>query len=286
MVRPAGLPSVLCNVGAGALLATGAVNSRTLWACLASVLLYAGGMILNDAADAAEDAVQRPDRPIPSGEMTRRTAFLTGLLVLVLAQVAVIPCGEGARLMAAVMAGLIMFYDLLPVFRWGSGPLCLAAIRGCNVLLGATAASGAVEVFASWADVPAAPYAVYVMAPYVLALSLVAAGETGPARPWHPAVLAAAGPPVGTMLFLVLTDPGRGPGHLAAAGACVVLLVIVGRAVRIVGSRPQAAVGSLLGGICLLDTAAAGIGGGPVWAAAGGIAWLVSRAVGRRYSPT
>ena len=267
-------------------MATGVVDGRVAWACLASLLLYSGGMILNDAADALEDAEHRPDRPIPSGRVARPTAYRAGFAALAAAQCAVIPCGAGARILAALMAGLILLYDLLPTLRRGTGPLCLAAIRGCNVVLGALAGIDASGLQGRYTGAIALGYAVYVMAPYVLLLSLVAAGETGPPRAWHPAAVLGAMAPVFPLLILALTNRERGPGHMAAAVACVVLLTVVGRAVRSVGKRPQAAVGSLLGGICLLDAAAAGIMGGPMWAAAGGAAWVIAWAVGRRHSPT
>ena len=38
---------------------------------LASASAYAGGMALNDAFDAPLDAVERPERPIPSGRLAR-----------------------------------------------------------------------------------------------------------------------------------------------------------------------------------------------------------------------
>ena len=40
--------------------------------------IYIGGLILNDVADTAEDARDRPTRPIPSGQIKRRSAILAG----------------------------------------------------------------------------------------------------------------------------------------------------------------------------------------------------------------
>ena len=42
---------------------------------LASVFLYSGGMALNDYADRDLDAVERPERPIPSGRVPARRAL-------------------------------------------------------------------------------------------------------------------------------------------------------------------------------------------------------------------
>jgi len=46
--------------------------------------LYLGGMVLNDVFDAALDALERPERPIPSGRISRRAAAVFGTLLLLL----------------------------------------------------------------------------------------------------------------------------------------------------------------------------------------------------------
>ncbi len=53
-----------------------------LW--LGVSLTYVGGMILNDAFDAKWDAEHRPTRPIPSGLISLRSAYVVGWLCLVL----------------------------------------------------------------------------------------------------------------------------------------------------------------------------------------------------------
>ena len=54
-----------------------------LWLSLSTIGLYAGGVAFNDIADAELDAVERPERPIPSGRASKSTAiiFATSLLV-------------------------------------------------------------------------------------------------------------------------------------------------------------------------------------------------------------
>ena len=50
-------------------------NSRTLLAIGSSLCLYEAGMALNDWADHAEDAVERPHRPLPSGRVHPASAL-------------------------------------------------------------------------------------------------------------------------------------------------------------------------------------------------------------------
>ena len=58
------------------------LDPRTLPLILALSLFYVGGMYLNDAFDAEIDAVERPERPIPSGQVGGRTVFALGFGML------------------------------------------------------------------------------------------------------------------------------------------------------------------------------------------------------------
>jgi 4-hydroxybenzoate polyprenyltransferase len=69
--RVSNLPTVWTNVLAGAFLSGHAADVTTLlWVMLAITLFYTGGMYLNDAFDADIDARERPNRPIPSGQIS------------------------------------------------------------------------------------------------------------------------------------------------------------------------------------------------------------------------
>ena len=53
------------------------LSQSDLWLLLASSTgLYFGGMVLNDVFDAKLDAVERPERPIPSGRISLRSAAI------------------------------------------------------------------------------------------------------------------------------------------------------------------------------------------------------------------
>ena len=79
---------------------------------LAMSLFYVGGMYLNDAFDARVDAQQRPERPIPSGEVSRGTVLAVGYALLGVGFVVLaVVGGEQGALGGAVLAGLILVYD-------------------------------------------------------------------------------------------------------------------------------------------------------------------------------
>lgn len=74
LVRAPAALSVPGDVVAGAA-AAGALSPRTPALAGASVLLYWAGMAANDWADRELDAVERPERPIPSGRVTPSAAL-------------------------------------------------------------------------------------------------------------------------------------------------------------------------------------------------------------------
>ena len=76
LARVSNLPTVWSNVllgfGIALLDARASVVGgffTLLGLIIGTSLLYAGGMVLNDACDARVDALHRPDRPIPSGRI-------------------------------------------------------------------------------------------------------------------------------------------------------------------------------------------------------------------------
>lgn len=105
-----------------------------------SCALYAAGVTLNDAFDRQLDAVERPERPIPSGRVPLAAAWALGYGLLglgVAAAVGASALGGSARpaVLAAALALLILLYDALlkPTL---AGPFVLGACRAGNVLLG------------------------------------------------------------------------------------------------------------------------------------------------------
>ena len=89
--RVSNLPTVWTNMMAAiSLVGASITDSRTLPILAALTLFYIGGMFLNDAFDAEIDAKERPERPIPSGQVSKDTVFAwgfgllaTGLMLLI-----------------------------------------------------------------------------------------------------------------------------------------------------------------------------------------------------------
>ena len=173
--RVSNLPTVWSNCLAAWLLTSGLRPGTTAWPTLLLLVagcsaLYLGGMYLNDAFDVAFDTLHRPERPIPSGKISRRAVALSGCALLaagvtLLAQL----CGGWAW----ALAGLILLYNAIHK-RTAAGLLVMAGCRALIYpLVGAAGASG---------GSPSLPAMLWVasgcMALWVLVLSLLARGNS------------------------------------------------------------------------------------------------------------
>ena len=116
--RVSNLPTVWTNMLTGVVLAGGTLDDARAWLLLTSLTLYyVAGMYLNDAFDAGIDAVERPERPIPAGRVSRRTVFAAGYtmlaaaIALIAAAGAIGDTGPWATLAGLALAAVIVFYD-------------------------------------------------------------------------------------------------------------------------------------------------------------------------------
>ncbi|NUO97208.1 MAG: UbiA family prenyltransferase, partial [Nonomuraea sp.] len=140
LVRAPAALSVPGDVIAGAA-AGGALGRRTAGLACTSVCLYWAGMAANDWADRQLDAVERPERPIPSGRVPAGAALgiAVGLTVAGLA-LAGLAGGRRALAVAVPLAAAVWAYDVAAKDT-PAGPPAMALCRGLDVLMGATPGS-------------------------------------------------------------------------------------------------------------------------------------------------
>ena len=116
--RVSNLPTVWTNILTGVVLAGGTLGDARAWLLLTALTLYyVAGMYLNDAFDADIDAVERPERPVPAGRVSRRTVFAAGYTMLA-AAIALMAAAGGIGdtgpwpgLAGLALAAVIVFYD-------------------------------------------------------------------------------------------------------------------------------------------------------------------------------
>lgn len=110
--RVSNLPTVWSNTLAGAVLAgAGGLGAEFAVMLLAFSLFYTGGMFLNDAFDAEFDAAQRPERPIPSGEISGREVFGYGYGMMAGGVALLAWIGMAPALAGLALAAVITYYD-------------------------------------------------------------------------------------------------------------------------------------------------------------------------------
>lgn len=250
--RVSNLPTVWTNTVAGALLA-GAAGFGAEFALLlaAFTLFYTGGMFLNDAFDAAIDTRERPERPIPSGAVTRGAVFGWGFLQMTLGVLLLGLLGLAPALAGLSLAVAITYYN----WNHKTNPLSPVVMGLCRVLI---------YVGAGLAYTAALPAALWVGAAlllcYLIGLTYVAKQENlERVENLWPLVFLAA--PVAWGAWSAWAAPETAPFWLAFTGWMLWALWLLRR--RRKGDIPRAVV-SLIAGISLLDAmliAGAGFGG-------------------------
>ena len=189
------LPNLLTVPGdilAGFLLAPAA--GATDWAELllaipAGLLLYAAGLCLNDLFDYKEDLRDRPDRPLPSGKISREETAAFSLIFLWVA--AFMAAFFDALPVALPLILCIILYNVGIKRNWLFGPLLMGTCRAGNLLLGAAAASE------NFSLTPAPLIAASVLGVYIASVSFLARNEARPdakIKPQH----------IGTLLGLLI----------------------------------------------------------------------------------
>ena len=240
LARISNTPTVVSNTVAGAVLASAVAETGAVAVvAVAMALFYTAGMILNDGLDYEVDRVQRPERPLPAGVVSRRAA-VTAVAALFAAGEALLliegwePAAAGLGLVA-----LIVLYD-----AWHKGnplsPVLMGACRALVYFVAAFAVAGGVPLEVATAA--------GVLLLYIVGLTQVAKAEGGSLLSAWPlaAVLAAIGYWVGwtnSVWFVLL---------LVAFAAWVVRALWLVRVPRRIG----AGVVSLIAGISLFDALA------------------------------
>jgi 4-hydroxybenzoate polyprenyltransferase len=134
LMRPANLVTAAADVLAGWIVVGGGVDALG-WRVAASVSLYAGGVVLNDFFDRNLDAVERPERPIPSGKVSAASAAALGGLLLCAGVAAGFQASAITGIIAASIAALVLLYDTAAKYH-ATGPVVMGSCRALNLLLG------------------------------------------------------------------------------------------------------------------------------------------------------
>lgn len=200
-MRPANILTAITDIMAGVaisgflLAGYGDTQSVLQFLCLifATIGLYGGGVVFNDVFDAKLDRIERPERPIPSGIISRTEAIVLGVYLLVLGVIGAFSVGEVPGIIALGIAVAALVYN-----KWGKhhavlGPLNMGLCRGLNLLLGMSVVPGSIPYTGWFALVPVL---------YIAAITMISRDEVhgGKKRPLQ---LAAGGYAIVCIVILV-----------------------------------------------------------------------------------
>ncbi len=150
LVRFPSIFSAMSNIWAGFFIAAGFQEGVSVTALvsglIASALFIMAGMALNDVADRVEDALERPDRPIPSKKIKAKQATSFSIAIIVIGLLLIFSIKLSAMLVAAILCYSIYLYNF--VLKKGKyGPLAMALCRVFNLLLGVMLGLGQTGLF-------------------------------------------------------------------------------------------------------------------------------------------
>lgn len=148
----------------------GDLDGSLALAVVACVCFYAGGLVMNDLADEAEDLRDRPERPLPSGAVGRKAAMVATVVLCASGVLALAATGRpGPPIMGCVLVAAMAAYNFLTK-RWPvAGAVNMGACRALSVLVGGIVG-------------PRASYAFGIAVPVALVFGLFIASVTNLAR--------------------------------------------------------------------------------------------------------
>ncbi|MEO1006260.1 MAG: UbiA-like protein EboC [Cyanobacteria bacterium J06638_38] len=173
LIRPANIITAWADIllgcaAAGITLENHLKLTTLVWLILATTGLYGGGVVFNDVCDAKLDAVERPERPIPSGRASLLGAIILGSSLLLIGIISASLVSSISAILAAVVAVTALVYD-----KWGKhqtffAPINMGICRGGNLLLGVSAIPHAISD--RW-------YLALIPIVYIAAITAIAQGE-------------------------------------------------------------------------------------------------------------
>ncbi len=175
LVRPANVVTSVADVVAGIAL-SGVLSIwnveiyglHVFWLCLSTMGLYAGGIVFNDVFDTELDAVERPERAIPSGKISIKAAVIFGVILFAIGVFSAFMVSVLSGVLAIVIVLFCSLYDKFGKHHSFFGPINMGLCRGVNLLLGISILAEAVHIWYGLAVFPVI---------YIAAITMISRGE-------------------------------------------------------------------------------------------------------------
>ena len=145
LIRAPNLFTVPSNIMSGYFAVTPANNAdlgQLLSLIISSVFLYISGIVLNDYFDIEVDRKERPNRPLVSGGITKRSALIIAGASIITANILAFLVSWASLVVSASLTAVIIAYNYRLKRNAVSNPLTMASARFLNVVLGGSSALG------------------------------------------------------------------------------------------------------------------------------------------------
>lgn len=173
LIRPSNVLTAISDVLAGVALGCFFLQeslptySTLLCISVASMFLYVGGIVFNDVFDADLDKVERPERPIPSGRISKPAATILGITAFFIGCVLAYFINLKTFYIAIAIVVMCFVYNAKAKHHFVLGPIIMGSCRGLNLLLGISVLPLALS---SW-------YIILVPIVYIAAVTNISRGE-------------------------------------------------------------------------------------------------------------
>lgn len=246
LARLSNIPTCFSNVLVGC--AIGGLTDWSQWRTVLSVtvaigLLYIAGMALNDALDHSIDRKQRPGRPIPSGRISLRLAYVFATICIAVALIVLALTSTQSLYAGLALAITITLYDYLHK-RFKSTAILMGCCRGLVYITAAFAIAGPID----WAITVTLAGALTV---YISIITFIAQGEVN-ATPAKRNGLAFVLPIV-VLLPVIVVRPETWSWTIIAAFSTLTWLILAARHALARPPSTTSAILTWLAGICLVD---------------------------------
>jgi 4-hydroxybenzoate polyprenyltransferase len=111
-----------------------------------SIFLYVSGIVLNDYVDIKVDRIERPDRPLVSGRITKRDALILVVVLIVGSNFLAFTVSLASLTISALLTFVIIAYNIRLKGGVVTNPLAMGSARFLNVVLGGSPAMGLFSV--------------------------------------------------------------------------------------------------------------------------------------------
>ena len=174
LTRPANIITAIADILAGVTIATFSFSiedinpTKVVFLCLSTIGLYGGGIVFNDIFDLELDKIERPERVIPSGKVSKNNAIIFGILFLLLGVFGAMANSALSSLIALAVAACALIYDKYGKHHPFFGPINMGLCRGGNLILGMSIIENSIP---QWWWIGLLPVC------YIAAITMISRGE-------------------------------------------------------------------------------------------------------------